>query len=451
MIITLAQAQLSASAMSSSFRRKRQEASPISGQRGTKAWTGGISLTSVGLRDLDAILGGGHPLGTCLLLEEDRWTCDLALCLIKYWCAEGVSHQQTLLIPYFEDDDVSIGILDSLTFNEEQSVPPSTSCPSKAQIQDLLDSLPRNLHWDKEDARFSQFELGKGIPLEMLEEETEEESAEEGLAIAWQYRKTVQEERLGISSSSMLRTTGAESFCHSFDLSGRMKEQRNTILDRASSELISCCNGVCRDYRSCGMTLFCHLVALTMNKLTTFNGRVIRLLLYQINPATMSVALPLFLAHIRQHEIPVVVLVTVQAWKCSSASALTSLRRTSDVVMQSEGFASRVVYPPPPEFRHLHGLLHLVKVSTVTAATANGGGHFADLTLNKRAAAHVYGLKRDRRKLHVPLLHIPPEDYAAGGSVSGGAVRSGAGKPKGKTATTGSCSSSGHGNAPLDF
>jgi hypothetical protein len=45
-------------------------------------------LASVGLTDLDTILGGGQPLGTCILLQEDRWTRDLALSLVKYWCAE---------------------------------------------------------------------------------------------------------------------------------------------------------------------------------------------------------------------------------------------------------------------------------------------------------------------------------------------------------------------------
>lgn len=58
---------------------------------GTKLWTGGITLTSSGLRDLDNLLGAaaGQPLGTCIWLEEDRWTNrSLALSLIKYWCAE---------------------------------------------------------------------------------------------------------------------------------------------------------------------------------------------------------------------------------------------------------------------------------------------------------------------------------------------------------------------------
>jgi hypothetical protein len=56
--------------------------------KGVKAWTGGIHLTSVGLNDLDNVLGGGQPLGTSILVQEDRWTRDLAISLLKYWCAE---------------------------------------------------------------------------------------------------------------------------------------------------------------------------------------------------------------------------------------------------------------------------------------------------------------------------------------------------------------------------
>lgn len=55
---------------------------------GTKPWIGGLSLTSSGLRDFDALLGGGQPLGTAILIEEDRWTQDLASALARYWSAE---------------------------------------------------------------------------------------------------------------------------------------------------------------------------------------------------------------------------------------------------------------------------------------------------------------------------------------------------------------------------
>jgi PAXNEB protein len=56
--------------------------------QGVRPWQGGTYLTSFGLHDLDTILGGGQPLGTAILLEEDRWMYDLARSLTKYWCAE---------------------------------------------------------------------------------------------------------------------------------------------------------------------------------------------------------------------------------------------------------------------------------------------------------------------------------------------------------------------------
>jgi hypothetical protein len=57
---------------------------------GTKPWTGGLTLTSFGLREVDSLFlgGGGQPLRTAILLEEDRWTNDLSHSLMRYWSAE---------------------------------------------------------------------------------------------------------------------------------------------------------------------------------------------------------------------------------------------------------------------------------------------------------------------------------------------------------------------------
>lgn len=427
--------------MSASFRRKGRRDEAF-GLRGTKPWTGGITLASVGLRDLDAILGGGQPIGTCLLLEEDRWTRDLALCLIKYWCAEAVSHEQTLLIPFFQDEDSTLSNSAPSLVNDE--VPTANKQGSAiAQINTLVDSLPRNLHWDKAAGKVVE-DHDTARPLEILEEE--DEDAEEGLQIAWQYRKSIQDERLGHTKANVGTTKPLTSntYCHSFDLNGRLDEQD---YNRDCIQLVDgrCCesDGLCQK-RTCGFRLF---QKLKQHLGDQPKGKLLRLLLYQAPVETTSIALPLLLAYIRSKELSVVVMVTVQSWTCQSEAALVNLRRASDVVMQTEGFASRIHYPPPSEFRHLHGLLLLPKVSTVTASAAIGGGHFADMTMSKRPPAHVYGLKRDRRKLHVPLLHIPPEDYAGEGGSVGGGVRSGAIRPKEKT--TG-CGSTG-GSSPLDF
>ena len=133
-----------------------------------------------------------------------------------------------------------------------------------------------------------------------------------------------------------------------------------------------CCESSgCTQTRTCGFRLYQCWLKQIKQKLAE-SKQVVRLLLYRAPIQSTSVALPLLLAYIRTHQLPVVILVTTQSW--TSQEGLISLRRASDVVLQTEGFASRVHYPPPPEFRHLHGLLLLPKVSTVTAATANGGG-----------------------------------------------------------------------------
>ena len=363
------------------------------------------------------------------------------------WCpGQAISQGQHLIIPVSRDINDSDDMIDEM---ENLSLE-GNGFVSKSDVADLLLSLPRNLHWDKErqkaqnqekqQAKNSQERESLGI----LEEENEdEEKAEEGLEIAWQYRKSVQQERLAMGQPKATASSGATNvFCHSYDLSGRMNEQNPidpalymAIMEASKSE-----------YQTRGFALFRELVSLLKGK----DGKAVRLLLLHPDLEVLAVALPLFLAHIRKQSMPVVVMVCTPPK--ANSQAWTNLSRTCDVVLSTEGFASRKEYPPPPEFRHLQGLLTIAKVSTVTAATANGGGHYSDLTISKRPAAYIYGLKRDRRKLHIPLLHIPPEDYAQGGGSVGSGVRSGAGKvaePK-KTSGGMGCASNLSGSA-LDF
>lgn len=73
---------------SEAFPKTPLSSSAVLERVGTKPWVGGFTLTSSGLREFDAILGGGQPLGTAMLLEEDRWTQDLAMALMRYWAGE---------------------------------------------------------------------------------------------------------------------------------------------------------------------------------------------------------------------------------------------------------------------------------------------------------------------------------------------------------------------------
>jgi len=451
----------SSTSPSSSSSSHRTAVAPAFRLRGVKPWQGGSYLTSVGLNDLDSILGGGQVLGTSIVLEEDRlWTRDLAITLVKYWCAEAISQEQHLVIPIFskppltntsDDDDSNIndpslsflfgdGDDSSLSSYGDEEQNPAKNI--KDELEDLLSALPRNLHWDKqkkkeEKAKREQQEvedavgaadLSSGLgsislgPITILEEDEEEEDEEEKtddvLEVAWQYKKSVQQERLAKSKSNATNTAIASNvFCHSYDLSARMIDQTpleksSYIAQLPSSPTIG--SRPCSSSHTKGYKLFYDLVNLLKERAASDNGKAIRLLLYHPPIETLSIALPLLLAHIRKESLPVVIMICTAP--IDDVKSNIRLARSCDVVLSTEGFASRMEYPPPPEFRHLQGVLKITK------------------TTRKRTeiAALIYGFKRDRRKLHIPLLHIPPEDYAEGGGSTSG-VRSGAGKPATKS------------------
>lgn len=335
--------------------------------------------------------------------------------------------------------------------------------PFKAQVVDILCSLPLNLHWEKQQKRQQGENVNEpsGI-LETLEEDQEENEAnEEGLKIAWQYRKNVQQQRLGIDGSKTVPTAASSDvYCHSYDMSRQLSTQTKLYRGSFLEELVRFTPARCCDAqtswagRSCGFRLFKRLLQQVEMALAEKPRRVVRLLLADREPETLSIALPLLLVQIRLRQLPVVVLVSMKPWKSSTASmaSIANLHRCSDIVLQTEGFAARSIHPPPPEFRHLHGLLLVRKASTAVAPTAVGGGHYVDLTISKRPPVNIYGLKRDRRKLHIPLLHIPPEDHTGGGSVGGVGVRSGAGRPVSTAVATGGagCGGGNH-NSLLSF
>jgi len=447
-------------------------------------------------------------LGTCLLMEQDRWT-SLALCLIKYWCAEALAQQQTLIIPVEEtdnddeqDEDIFLE-LQSLSLHEKQTnAEQSPVSRRRRRIESFLRSLPKNLHKAaaaaaKQQSQSSATDNGADniLPssnLETLQEgengeeddedDQEKDDSEAGLKIAWQYKKSVQQKRLGYrpgissSSSSQRLMTTTDPYCHSYDLRytdeiqvedhdiDLMAFQCNCLLDPGNRSNHQSGGPSRRHGSPCAFALYHQLVRRVEDAVRAKPRTVIRLFLYHLDPSLLSVALPLFLTHIRTHGLAVVILVAVQSWNlidhngAENFNSLRLLRRECDVVLQCEGFAARSE-PPPPEFgNQFQGLLSLPKMTLATAATAVGsGGHFADATVTKRPTATRFGLKRDRRKLHIQLLHIPPEDYAqGGGSVGGGGVRSGAGQrpqettAKSKYNAVGGCASSG-GSSPLDF
>ncbi|KAL7471653.1 hypothetical protein ACHAXS_011940 [Conticribra weissflogii] len=455
---------------------------------GTKPWTNNLTLTSFGLREIDSFMfsstagsnagggggGGGQPLQTLVILEEDRLTDDLARALCRYWCAEGVAQGQMVVLgamrPLLEHT------FDNLNDAADKCVNSEGSSPE--ELQEFVMSLPKNLHLEKFRSKMekqtapSTKETNDPLYAEsfaIIEEQNESDndedercdnikgsesndaSTDEGLKIAWQYRKSVQDARSGVAGDGNSRSDAGDGiYCHSYDLSKRMWDQFANLGDNpllTNTKVVNCWKAFrgslsVVDFRKQGMNLFCTLWKHIQSTFSEYDrnrnqegeskpSTVIRLFLHRLPVGPGSVAMPLLIAKIRKENLPVVVLVTIRPWRwltsntaqsCGSnkIDTLSSLRSSSDVTLSLDSFAS-LRTPPPPEFQLLQGILTIRKCAPFTLS------HYTDTITSKRPLSERFGVKRDGRKLTVQLLHLPPEEFSrAGGSVGSGA-RSGGG------------------------
>lgn len=129
----------------SSF-RKRNVQKPIPGTR-TSPQTGQV-ITSSGNPSLDVILGGGLPIGSICLIEEDKFVT-YSKVLAKYFMAEGILSKQSVFLGSLDDTP-----------------------------KELIEKLPKPLDDD---------ELEKEKKEVQVEQEHNPEMANNGLRIAWRY------------------------------------------------------------------------------------------------------------------------------------------------------------------------------------------------------------------------------------------------------------------------
>lgn len=342
-------------------------------------------------------------------------------------------HNQAILIPVIEQHAVAHA-------QEQQEIDSMATLPTKSDVHRFLELLPRSLHLSQLQKQEEQ--TSSDVPLDTLVEEQTEEDEDQGLVVAWQYRSDVQQERLGLANATTKGRNRPDTttFCHSYDLSTSLTTQLDVKSNTTLLPLSIGPVGIQSALR------FAQTLLRKMKEMHEQNpSRVIRVLIMDWHVEQLARALPIMLSHIRRADLPVVLMIKNESGQSLKWKRLA--QRSSDVAIEVESFVSRSLYPPPPEFRDFMGVLKVYKASTATLATSVG--HFADLTSQRRPAANVYGIKRDTRKLHLSLLHIPPEDYAAeGGSVGKGAERSGAGKP---TTISMGCATSGGKMTVPDF
>lgn len=133
-------------------------------------------MASLGQREFDEILGGGHVLGTVLLIESDSYS-DYATTIIKYEISESISMEHATII---------------LSGDEINDLPHNRNFVSK----------------DSDTNRSEDFEVSKKVA-----------DVSSNLKIAWQYGKYLPTESDSDYASTSVDTDLRKVFCCSYDLS----------------------------------------------------------------------------------------------------------------------------------------------------------------------------------------------------------------------------------------
>jgi elongator complex protein 4 len=156
----------------------------------------GQLIVSTGLPDLDEIYGGGVPVGTLFLIEEDVYS-EYAATLMKYFLAEGVACGHHIALA--SADESPEDIIKSLPYIS--SLPPQAPKTSETN----------------ENAAQSQPPPSTDL------EDIEQTGQSDKVRIAWQYQKYFKDEQ-----SQLMKAAGginkSKLWSHSFDLSRTMRE-----------------------------------------------------------------------------------------------------------------------------------------------------------------------------------------------------------------------------------
>eukprot|EP01132_Coremiostelium_polycephalum_P007727 gene7727-9503_t len=321
----------------------------------------GNLLTSTGLQDLDDILGGGVPVGSILMIEEDI-NSSYYMFLLKYFLAEGVLQQHGVFF-------TSLLGLDPF---------------------EVLNKLPARITREEE-----------------IEHEKSESTAENDLKIAWRYKQYIDAEQ----SKQQQQQQQQNNYCHSYDFTRKMNTQSmnpdhiHTMTHSSTSQVSSS-----SPYRG----LFLEL----QNLVYKYNAeaanspdstRVLRLSIQSLSSPLWSgdeEGVIEFLHALRgllRSSVSVCVL-TVPTYIYSS-SFVKKLSHLCDTVVSINSFTG-LGGEVPDQFADYLGLFNIKKIARLNT-----------LSLSFHPDVLTYVFKMKRRKMCIETIHLQPEHSRAGDTV----------------------------------
>eukprot|EP01128_Nolandella_sp_AFSM9_P002351 TRINITY_DN12717_c0_g1_i1.p1 TRINITY_DN12717_c0_g1~~TRINITY_DN12717_c0_g1_i1.p1 ORF type:complete len:431 (-),score=69.25 TRINITY_DN12717_c0_g1_i1:107-1351(-) len=371
-----------------SFVRKgkgRQASVAVPGSR--KSVQNGLTLVSCGLHEVDSLIGGGLPLGSLFLVEQDLSSSYYEL-MLRYFLVEGVAKKHSIYVASAESDPEkfvqnlpALSVAGSSSRNSSSFTPSSSS--SKKTAQSSLSSSPP---------------LSPPSPLST--------PSAPKMKIAWQYEKYLHDDQ------SLIGRIGTQtaSFADKFDLSkkvnpGSLGLIKTYTFDPATVEVPS---GV-DPFQFRLSSLYTHIsdaINAVNSKFSSPSCNVLRICIQSLgspfwgsssSPRSRTVALIRFLHALRGvvRESAAVVALSVDP-SLFEESTLAQMRHLCDVCVRLESFVEKALVPP--DFADFHGFFYINKVSVVNSLMPAMLPHGRD---------HTFVLKR--KKLHIAGIELQPE------------------------------------------
>ncbi|KAJ3147247.1 Elongator subunit elp4 [Geranomyces michiganensis] len=415
--------------MASSFKRRAPAAHPPIPSTRISAANSTV-LTSTGVPAIDALLGGGLPLHSTLLIHGDRFTAYARL-LLSYYLAQGIASGNAICLA---DDDPQ-DFIQNLMAVVEGKVP--------SEVQDQADD-------DADDDAL--------VPPAAGVRQLGATRVDDKMRIAWRYQGLP---KFDASVGAMARRDGnsQQPFCNLFDLTKRITAAqlnaagpRMALLDVSSWAIkaeAQSGDSSSQDPTSCYDTLI-----QSINDLIDHYGfrirpgnspppTVLRVAIHGLGSATWGPATPHRLASfmhslraaLRTSYATAVVIIPHSA----PSATVTTLAHLADAAIHVDSFAGSTSPVHPAYELQYHGFLDVLKIPRVGCLGARKGD------------VGRLGFKVRRKRFAVELCSLPPEGEGEG---RGDVEEPSAGQQKRAHAAGGGggCgSSTGGGNNPLDF
>lgn len=315
-------------------------------------------------------------MGTISLIFKDRLS-NYADTILSYALAESLSHDQSVLL---------------LAANQWV-------------VDNLISSVPLNLNFERSNGAVDQ---GTSQSTSSQEDEKVRKDDDRGdvkLKIAWQYEKYLAKEN-NCSKPQDRSVDGRLPFCCSYDLSRQL--QPLLLQNKLSVFTWSDVNTAATPSELTGILL--KQVTSFLQAPTAATISRIFLLSFHEYIVQISMSLPSFECCQLVTRFFVALKRVVRVYRCAVSISIsptiiapelfTHIVNCMDTVMEIESFAGNMDHIPY-EFQEFVGFFIIRKMQRVGMLAAYP------------AKAARYGLKRDRRKLYIEPLHLPPEESRA--------------------------------------